>query len=228
MSSLPPPIPETLKAAFAGYAVPFVPGIVDHFEMELFSFYARDSEQLLEKMEAEARQYIQEQIDQGIDEINDTGLVAVDYFVKRMRRSHVIYLASLLETCLGRACDALGDILGLADWTVIAKPFGADWWTRKRRFLEIQASFQIPNATWNTIWALITLRNNLVHANGEPETLSADDRARILSLPGVRIENYEVFVEPACIDACFHAVSQLVWQVQTELNEANRQWHSGV
>ncbi len=44
--------------------------------------------------------YIREQYPNGDPEVNDSGIVAVDYYARRIRYSHVIYLVSLLESCL--------------------------------------------------------------------------------------------------------------------------------
>jgi hypothetical protein len=74
----------------------------DIYELELFEWYISETEQLLETMLEGERQYIAEQVDAGREDINDSGIVAVEYYTKRIRYSHVIYMASLLEVFLER------------------------------------------------------------------------------------------------------------------------------
>src|SRR5450759_2006041 len=70
---------------------------LDLYEIELFVWYAKETEAVLEKMLSSEVAYIREQSTQGNPEINDSGIVAVDYYARRIRYSHVIYLVSLLE-----------------------------------------------------------------------------------------------------------------------------------
>jgi len=53
----------------------------------------------------EEQRYIQEQADSGQQDLNDSGIVAAEYYAKRIRYSHVIYMASLLEAFLRGECD---------------------------------------------------------------------------------------------------------------------------
>lgn len=140
--------PEHLKKAFrAGMLAQLGSDTLDIFELELFDWYTRETEAVLGAMSAGEHAYIQEQINAGTLDINDSGAVAVDYYAKRLRYSHVIYLTSLLETCLERACATLTTALGKD-----AVPFGpdelmGDQWSTKLKFLERYGHFEIPGTS---------------------------------------------------------------------------------
>ena len=65
-------------------------------------------------MLTEERAYVKEQVDAGLDlgDVNDSGMVAVEYYIKRARYADVIYLTSLLELYLSRASKKLEMVLG--------------------------------------------------------------------------------------------------------------------
>jgi hypothetical protein len=67
---------------------------LDTYEIELFAWYLRETDSLTARMESEELQYVQQQADSGDPEPNDSGLVAAAYYSRRVRYSHVIYLAS--------------------------------------------------------------------------------------------------------------------------------------
>ena len=87
---------------------------LETYELDLFEWFRKETEGTLEMMDTDERAYIQQQLVEGVDDVNDSGTQAVDYYRKRMRHSHVIFLASLLEGAMKRECDRLAKALALS------------------------------------------------------------------------------------------------------------------
>ena len=109
---------------------------LDVFEIELCDWYFSKTEAVLTEMLSIERAYIQEQAATQAEDINDSGIVAVEYYTKRIRYSHVIYLTSLLETCLERACSKLTSAVGTKNIPFAFNELTGDQWSKKRKFLE--------------------------------------------------------------------------------------------
>lgn len=168
---------------------------LDIYELELFEWYVRETESILEKMLTAERAFIQEQIDAGSNFINDSGIVAAEYYLKRVRYSHVIYLGSLLETFLGRACDKLSAIAGDHNFPFSVSELKGDQWSIKRKFLERYGRFNIPDSIWSGIHSLISLRNFLAHENGLTNNMKTDVKKKLSVHPGLNLDNYEIVIE---------------------------------
>jgi len=193
---------------------------LDLYEIELFVWYAKETEAVLQKMLSSELAYIREQSAQGNSEINDSGIVAVDYFARRIRYSHVIYLVSMLESCLERACSTLMTMTSQE-----TKPFGptelkGDHWTRRRRFLERYGSLKIPNDLWTAPEMLISVRNCLVHENGSTANLSDDKRKRIGEFPGLDISGPELKIEQSYVQHALQALRALVKHIEDGIRKA--------
>src|SRR4029434_7759218 len=101
-------LPEHLKKSLRALMLAEMSNdTLDLYEIQLFDWYVKETEAVLNQMLSSEHAYIQEQIAAGVPDANDSGIVAVEYYTKRIRYSHVIYLTSLLETCLERACSNL-------------------------------------------------------------------------------------------------------------------------
>jgi len=193
---------------------------LDLYEIELFAWYAKETEGVLQKMLSSERAYIREQTAQGGPEINDSGIVAVDYYARRIRYSHIIYLVSLLESCLERACSTLMTVSSPE-----TKPFGptelkGDPWTRRRKFLERYGSLKIPNDLWTAPEMLISVRNCLVHENGSTANLSDDKRKKIGEFPGLDISGSEFKIGQIYVLHALQALRALVKHVEDGIRKA--------
>lgn len=165
---------------------------LDLYEIELFVWYAKETEAALQKMLLNEVAYIRDQTAKGNPEVNDSGMVAVEYYARRIRYSQVIYLVSLLESCLERACSTLMTATGTS-----TKPFGptelrGDQWTKRRRFIERYGNLKIPNELWLAPEMLILVRNCLVHENGSTANISDERRRRLGEVPGLDISGPEL------------------------------------
>lgn len=189
----------------------------DVFEVELFAWYVKETESLMHKMLSSEQAYIQERVAEGAPEINDSGMVAVEYFTKRIRFSHVIYLTSLLESCLERACSNLSIAIGKEQIPFGLKELKGDQWSKRREFLERYGRFVLPNDLWPK--TLITVRNYLVHENGSTENMKENDRKQLESCPGLDINSYEIKIEEDYIQDAFQAVKLFVKAADEEVGK---------
>lgn len=192
---------------------------LDIFELELFDWYVRETEVVLSNMLSSKRAYVDEQVASDIPNLNDSGIVAVEYYTKRVRYSHVIYLTSLLETCLERACSDL--IIAMGKDNI---PFGLNeliggQWSKKRKFLERYGHFELPKDLWSELQVLTTVRNCLVHENGSTSNLSEGDRNAIKKQIGLDIESYEFKIEETYIRHACQAVRMFVEAVEHRVAE---------
>lgn len=195
---------------------------LDIYELELFDWYVKETEAVLSQMLATEHAYIQEQVAAGVPDINDSGMVAVGYYAMRIRYSHIIYLTSLLETCLERACSTLSVAVGKE-----AMPFGlaeltGDQWSKKRKFLERYGHFELPKDLWSEVLLLISIRNYLVHENGSTSNVPDDQRMALNKRPGLDIDSHEFNIEEAYVRHAYKAVKSFVRAVEERLGEVIR------
>lgn len=193
---------------------------LDLYEFELFDWYVKETESVLSKMLSSELAYIQEQIEAGIPDVNDSGMLAVEYYTKRIRYSHIIYLASLFESCLERACSKLITAVGND-----IMPFGptelkGDQWAKRRKFLERYGNIIIPKDLWSEPKLLISIRNYLVHENGSTASVSDDERREIINkCPGVDIKSTDFVLEEAYIRHASEALRKLVQAVEIGIGQ---------
>ena len=205
------PIPDYLKNAMRGH---FLSGLKDHrsletYELDLFRWFRNESEETWARMDAEEQTYIQEQIASGAEEINDSGMVAADYYRKRMRSSHAIFLASLLESTMKKECDRLSIALGKQ---ILFEPseLKGDPWSARKIFLERHGSFQVPGDLWNPIKGLLAVRNALVHHGGETSLLTTEQTTTLGKISGVDVTRSEVGLEAIYVEQASQAVRNLM------------------
>lgn len=165
---------------------------LDIFEIELFAWYLRESELLIARMESEDLEYIHQQLNLGDSDSNDSGFVAVAYLTRRVRHSHVIYLTSLLEAVMKRACRRLTDALGNKNVPFLPKELKGDPWSTKKKALEKYAGLTISSEQWRPLQKLINIRNLLVHDNGTVDSIPMNRRNVLMATPGIRIVSDEL------------------------------------
>ena len=213
-------VPEHLKRRMRkAFLAQLDPSTVDVFELELFDWYLKETENVLNRMLAEERKDVQQQMSQGIPDVNDSGIVAAEYYTKRIRYSHVIYLTSLFETCLERACSVLRNAIGPENIPFGLQDLAGDQWSKKRKFLERYGHFELPKNAWSEIQVLTSVRNCLVHDNGKTCELSASDRNAFSKRPGISVETHEVQIEEAFVRHSYQAVNSFVRTVEKRLKE---------
>lgn len=204
------PIPEYLKA---GMRERFLTSLknsrsLDTYELDLFRWFITETEETWTRMDTEEQAFIKEQLDGGAEDINDSGVVAVDYYRKRMRSSHVVFLTSLLEGAMKRECDrvivALGEL-------ILFKPaeLKGDPWTARRVFLERHGAFETPEALSAPIRELLSLRNALVHHCGEAALLGSDEIARLRKIAGVAVDATYIAIEASYVETATAVVLAL-------------------
>lgn len=205
------PIPEYLKNSMRKH---FLSGLKGHrsleiYELDLFRWFRNETEKTWEKMEIEERKYIREQVSAGREEINDSGIVATDYYRKRTRYSHVIFLASLLESAMKRECDRLANALGER---ILFKPseLKGDPWSSRKTFLERHCSFQTPEELWGPIKILLSVRNALVHHNGEILLLTHEQISALGNVTGIDVTQSDVGIEAEYLDEATASVGNLM------------------
>jgi hypothetical protein len=128
-------LPDSVKRSIRPFLLRQIANspILDIYEIELFDWYIKETERLLSGMLSSERAFIQEQVQSGTEDINDTGMLAVEYYLKRVRYSHVIYIASLLEIFLERSCVTLEEILGKQNLPFTTADLkGSQWEVRKK------------------------------------------------------------------------------------------------
>ena len=193
--------------------------IIDQEEFDLFDWYSKETESVLEQMLSSELNYINEQISNGNPDVNDSGMIPVNYFAKRIRYSHVIYLVSLLESCLEEACSKLITVVGHE-----ITPFGptelkGDQWNKRRKFLERYANLKISKELWSEPNMLYSIRNYLVHENGSTANISEEKRKEIKKRPGVNIDGYEFNIEKDYIQHSLEALRLLVKAIEKGVGE---------
>lgn len=214
---VPPELKHKMRRAFVAQ---LEPSTIDVFELELFDWYLKETEMVVSGMLAAEREDVPQQTARGVEDVNDSGIVAAEYYTKRIRYSHVIYLTSLLESCLERACSVLRTVIGEENVLFELGDLSGDQWSRKRKFLERYGRFELPRDGWSEIEVLTLVRNCLVHDNGNPTGLSQKARKAVGQRPGIDIDGYEVRIEEAFVRHSHEAVRLFVYSVEERLKEA--------
>lgn len=205
------PIPDYLKNSMRKH---FLSGLKRHrsleiYELDLFRWFRNETEETWAQMETEEQRFIQQQVATGVEEMNDTGVLAVDYYRKRTRYSHVIFLASLIETAMKRECDRFSKALGDK---ILFKPseLKGDPWSARKSFLERHGSFQTPDSMWSAVKDLLALRNALVHHNGEVLLFTKEQIAVLGKIAGVDMAHSEIEIESEYLEQAAQSAGNLM------------------
>ena len=191
---------------------------LDQHEMKLFNWYFHESEKQLGGMISAEHEYIEAQVRIGEEEINDSGMVAVEYFLKRSRYSHVIYLVSLFESFLDNSCIKLSKIIGENNLPFNVTELKGDQWSVKKKYLERYGKFKIPPGLWSEIVVLIKVRNNIVHDNGRVNVLNREEISVLKKHKGISLGATEIIVEPMFIKSSINSTNELVDSVESNLS----------
>lgn len=196
--------------------------ILDAYELSLFEWYVRERAQTIDLMLTEERAYIKEQHDAGLDlgDVNDSGMIAVEYHIKRARYADVIYLTSLLELYLSRASMKLKDVLGDHNVTFRPDELAGNKWVKHKKFLEGYGKFSFPDDAWATLLTLIEVRNILVHENGDTAAIRSTNLNKIQESPGLQADRGELVIEDAYITHCLSAFRSVVEHVNNQINQS--------
>lgn len=182
-------------------------------ELALFDWYIRETEQQYAEMLKIENAFIQEQINADMENINDSGILPVQYFVKRARNSSVLQLAALIEGYVSNVCWRLSTALGDRVIFALSELSGQDW-AKERKFIERYGCFNIPDDLWRKIKVISTVRNALIHDNGELSGLTDKEREKNISLykdaPGINAAGYELLVEPDFLQFALQAFRELI------------------
>jgi hypothetical protein len=187
------------------------------FEVSLFEFYLKENEAAIERMLNAEAAYVREQMSQGVELVNDSGIVAAEYFTKRLRYADVIYLCSLAETFLVGACKKLVLLLNRPEVTFVPRRSGGKWMQCKA-FLQTHA-VQLPATSWQTLERLWTARNCIVHDNGDAEGLNEAQKTALSLAPGIRLLRHELIIEPPFVLTAFAAFREIVTSVNSQLGQ---------
>ncbi|PKP75545.1 MAG: hypothetical protein CVT84_02865 [Alphaproteobacteria bacterium HGW-Alphaproteobacteria-6] len=198
-------------------------GVLDHGELELFDWYLKVGEHNIDEM---LKGYIDED-----------SLVLVDYYIDRVRHSHVFHLTSLVEKSLRRATEWLE----LRHRVKFDPNKGGRWkWQKRLEFLKNGGFSDIDDGTWHTLDVLIQTRNILAHPNApqRPELDSTTTKRhseleklaqKIGSTPGIKVDHGMVVIGSDFARHCliaFTAFSKHVdCQIQQSFKSLNRNVH---
>jgi hypothetical protein len=212
-------LPEHLKKAFRHSLLEQAKSddCLGIFELSLFQWYVSENTALIDRMLADERAYLKEQQDHGMDDLNDSGIVAVEYYTKRIRYADVIYMCSLLETFLSRACDKLTMILGKKNVLFTPGELSGDKWHRYKKFLERFGDLTVPDQLWSRLLTVKSVRNFIVHENGSTTSIPEGMKERIAKFPGVSIDGHEIVLESSFVHTAFSAFSEFVGCVNSQL-----------
>ena len=219
MDDDPPQLPDSIKVAMRKDFLRQLRGTSSFsvYELDLFEWYVNETETVLEKMLESEREFIDEQIATEAENLNDSGIVAAEYYTKRIRYSHVIYMASLLEVFLEQECTRLTQALGPGAISFQLREIKGDQWSTKRKYLERYGQFKIPDAMWTEVTDVTTLRNTLVHDNGVVADIPSQDRPRLEACPGISLSDVEVTVEPEFILYAFEKMKEFAQCIESEV-----------
>ncbi|KAA0909478.1 hypothetical protein FLO80_21450 [Aquicoccus porphyridii] len=196
-------------------------GVFDNNELGLFKWYADETEKVIKEMQKEELRWIQEQEGAGaaFSDVDDGGLIPVEYYSDRMRYSHVIYLTTLLERYLASASGRLNAIL---DRSLVFQPndLQGDKWDKHRKFLEKYGQCKFPSDAWKALRTLIFVRNILVHENGDASSIKKNDLDRIKKCPGLDVAHGEVIVKYAYIEHCLSSFGYFVKHIERLIEQS--------
>ncbi len=195
-------------------------GLLDYLEIELFEFYTKQTNAWLNRELELEQEEIKKQIAAGDPSPNDSGMMPIDYHIKRIQYSNVIYLASLLETCLQRACDNLKMALGGVPFEL--SDLRGDQWTKRYKFLERYGQFEFSQQLLKELETLTKIRNYLVHENGSTFNLKPEDKKIFMKCKAVDVDTCEFKIESPYVQHGLELLKQLVRELDNQMRFAIR------
>ncbi|MEZ5759773.1 MAG: HEPN domain-containing protein [Paracoccaceae bacterium] len=143
--------------------------LLDYEELNLFEWYARESASTFERMRGEVEAYISEQrraVSNDL-ELDDSGRIAMEYYLSRARYADIVYLTSLLESYLSKASEKLGWVIGGNNVNFRPRELRGSKWERHKTFLERHGVSEFPKEPWEKLEKLINIRNDVVHGGDD-------------------------------------------------------------
>lgn len=184
-------------------------------ELKLFDWHVRETEAIINQMEAEEKKVIRNQLEGG-DDCAGSSWIAVEYFIKRIRYGQVIYLVSLVETFLTNACERLRIAVGKQNIPFGLNELSGEKLQKRRKFLERYGRISVSDELWTPIEAMVSIRNICVHENG----CAKANEKRASALPsGVKVDQGELVLDASYIRVCLSAVGILAENVESELRQ---------
>jgi len=215
-------IPEYLKALFDTElhkelaSEPFFP----IHELSLFRWHVEETEALHKRMHAGELAYINKQLSANQEDINDSGVIPVEYFHMRIRYSDVVYLVSLLETALEAACVRLRLVLPPDSILFDLKELKGQKWEVPRKYLERYGQFKHPKKLWQPINKLVLLRNAIVHDNGSTYSLSVGDKKALAKCIGLTLSDYRINVKVEYVQSAVGELETLIRYYEENVTQA--------
>lgn len=171
--------------------------LFDDRDLGLFRWYIRETDELIARMEADSPC--------GPD---DDDVFAVNYFARRVRYSHVIHLASVLESIMRQACEKLRAGLG-QNLIFELKDLKGDQWSTKKTFLQRCGHFEIDSGLWKPVQHLLSVRNVLVHRNGWVDSMKPKEKTAIARPDGIEIMEEELDISTEYVQSTLAAIEKL-------------------
>jgi hypothetical protein len=191
-------------------------------EIKLFEWFAQETYNMISSMLTTENSIIKQQIDAGSD-VNDSGIAAIGYFAQRMRYSHVIFLTSLFESFLDRACATLTNVIGEQNIPFALEELTGEKWSKRRRFLEGYGNFGIDQDLWSVAKDLMDVRNLIIHEGGSTYGIKVERKNALCRRLGLRFDGAEITVAPEYIKATLPDLVLLISSIQNEIqNVASR------
>jgi hypothetical protein len=179
------------------------------FEIDLFEYYFEENEKRIAKLIDEENQQIQE-CNRLKAEYSDSGIIAVQYFEKRIRYSHIVYLTTLLEKCLKEACGRIKDTIGSQEvpfnWTELK----GSTWEQCTKFLKEYAKVEVETKKQKKIRILHEIRNKIVHDGGE---VDQNFCTKIAEVAGVDCRSSEIHVDGQYVRDMFEIVKSIAEKI---------------
>ncbi len=92
-------------------------------------------------------------------------------------------------------------------------------WVKRRKYLERYGKFDHPNSLWKPVNKLITLRNSIVHDNGDVDALIKNDRDSLTECPGLNLNRFEISIDRLYVDSAVAALEKLTRYYDKHVSE---------
>jgi hypothetical protein len=184
---------------------------ITHAELMHFGWFVLETDSYLQEMEQSERDFLSSLDPETLAEHNESSNPEFDpfpYFAMRTSYSHVIYLASLLEVALEKACTRVSQAAKNIPFELTE--LKGDKWSTRKKFLERYARFELPAQPWKRLMLIVTLRNFIVHDNGLLLSLSEADRRLFSNEPDIDLGNEFVLIRNEFWRAALESLDQLM------------------
>jgi len=184
-------------------------------ELALLECYIEKNEQWVDHAKAEEQAHIQSQYCSP-DGVNEYGMIAIRHFERRLRYSHVIYLTSVLDSLLEKACEHLVKIRGNQNLPFKAEDLKGERHEAQMRFLTACGCIDLPGDLVKFIEKLYALRRVIVVANGNPARLEKLMGSKWSPIPidGIHIHGEDIEIGGKYIQAAIAAIREAAEHIE--------------